>query len=68
LYRWYMSGIVKDNLSGFLNAIRLKITNTFGLEGNTPSLQDLKKGVYLSFIPVVKTTGYTTFPLQGSLR
>jgi len=30
---------------------------------NTPSFQDLK---ILIFIPVVKTTGYTIFPLRGS--
>jgi len=32
---------------------------------NTPSFQDLK---ILIHIPVVKTTGYTTFPLRGSFH
>jgi hypothetical protein len=43
----------------------LNITNnTFGINGKTPSFQDLKIGVHS--IPVVKTTGYTPFPFQGN--
>ena len=32
---------------------------------NTPSFQDLE---ILIFIPVLETTGYTTFPLRGSFH